>query len=274
MLSTPTLEKFVAGKSDSKNYIKSMYFSTVLMISVSILSQLLFPDNFFFWNHTISSQGSILRNPVGNIFWRSGIIVITLLKFPDVMYIFKKMESMSKDLAKKSKACGLIASVGFFFVGVFPEEIKPFHGISAFVCFTGYFIMINLNLVIIGLELKDKKSPNYRYLVKNRQKIRFLYILINIGFFFMLVSSIFNTFSAFFPLWEWFYLFSLILWFLMFPTFIEHDKEIVVFEIKSSEITKKIRSRVSLMSLLVLSSFIFSLNLQNIPESLFLKNSR
>ena len=76
--------------------------------------------------------------------------------------------------------------------------------------------MINLNLVIIGLELKDKKSPNYRYLVKNRQKIRFLYIVIDIAFFFMLVSSIFETFSTFFPLWEWFYLFSLILWFLMF----------------------------------------------------------
>ncbi len=263
MLSKPTLIKFIIGKSNSKIYFKSIYFSTTLMISISILSQLFFPDNFFFWNHTISSQGSVLRNPIGNIFWRSGIIIIALLKFPDMMFISNKLKSISNNLSEISKACGLIATTGFVFIGVFPEDIKPLHGICAFVCFFGYFIMINLNLVIISLELKNKNSSNYHYLIKNRNKIRILYILLDIGFFFMVISSIFESFSAFFPLWEWFYLFCLILWFLMFPTFLEHDKEIVVFEVKSSNFAQRIKSRVSQVSFLVLTNFIFSFSLQN-----------
>lgn len=262
MLSKQSLTNFITGKSKSKNYLKSIYFSSTLMIFISILSQLLFPDQFFFWNHTISSQGSILKNPIGNFFWRSGIIIIALLKFPDVMYISKKLESVSKTLSQKSKLFGLIASTGFVFVAIFPEEFKPIHGISAFICFFCYFIMINLNLIIISLELKNKNSPNYHHLIKNRDKIRFLYILLNIGFYFMVISSLFRSFSVFFPLWEWFYLFSLILWFLMFPTFIEQGKEIVIFEIKSSNITSKIRSKVSQMSLLVLINLVFSFNLQ------------
>ncbi|MHA1561739.1 MAG: hypothetical protein ACTSPA_06395 [Promethearchaeota archaeon] len=231
------------------------------MIFISILSQLLFPGQFFFWNYTISSQGSILKNPVGNFIWRSGIIIIALLKFPDVMFISKRLESVSKELMQISKIIGLIASIGFVLVGVFPEELKLLHGISAFVCFFGYFIMINLNLVIICLELRNKNSPNYRYLLKIREKIRFLYILLNIGFYFMVLSSIFKVFSRFFPLWEWFYLFSLMLWFLMFPTFIEQGKETIIFEIKSNVITSKIISKVSQVSLLVLTHFIFSFNL-------------
>ena len=224
MLSKPTLEKFITGKSTSKHYFKSIYFSTILMISISILSQLLFPDQFYFWNHTISSQGSILQNPIGQFFWRSGIIIIALLKFPDVMFISKRLCSVSNDLAEKSKIFGLIALVGFVFLGIFPEEVNPLHGISAFVCFFGYFIMINLNLVILSLELKNKYSSNYKHLVKNRDKIRFLYILLDLGFFFMVVSCSVQPFQNFFPLWEWFYLFCLILWFLMFPTFIEQLK--------------------------------------------------
>ncbi|MHA1476519.1 MAG: hypothetical protein ACTSQ5_15205 [Promethearchaeota archaeon] len=123
------------------------------MIFISILSQLLFPGQFFFWNYTISSQGSILKNPVGNFIWRSGIIIIALLKFPDVMFISKRLESVSKELMQISKIIGLIASIGFVLVGVFPEELKLLHGISAFVCFFGYFIMINLNLVIICFSI-------------------------------------------------------------------------------------------------------------------------
>ncbi len=260
MLSKLTLENFIAGKSNTKNYFKSIYFSTILMISISILSQLLFPDQFFFWNHTISCQGSVLQNPIGQIFWRSGIIIIALLKFPDVMFLSKKLESVSKRLSQISKACGLLASTGFVFVGIFPEEIKPMHGICAFVTFFGYFIMMNLNLVIIGLELKNKNSPNYHHLIKKRQKIRLLCILINIGFYFMIISSVFEIFSEFFPLFEWFYLFCLMLWFLMFPTFIESDKEIVVFEIKSGEIAQRIKSSVSQVSFLVLSSLILLSN--------------
>jgi len=262
MLSKPTLTNFVKGKSDSKNYFKSIYFSSALMIFISILSQLLFPDNFFFWNHTISSQGSILKNPIGNFIWRSGIIVIALLKFPDVMFISKRLESGSKNLSQMSKMVGLIASTGFVFVAFFPEELKPIHGISAIICFFGYFIMINLNLVIISSELKNKNSPSYAHLIKNRDKIRVLYAVLNIGFFFMVISSTFKVFSVFFPLWEWFYLFSLMLWFLLFPTLIECGKEIVIFEIKSNELTKRIKSKVSKIFILVLTTFVFSYNLQ------------
>jgi len=261
MFSKPTLINFITGKSLSKNYYKSIYFSSTLMISISILSQLFFPDQFFFWNHTISSQGSVLRNPIGNLIWRSGIVIIALLKFPDVMFISKKLESDSKKLSQISKIVGLIASTGFVFVAVFPEELKPMHGISAFICFFGYFIMMNLNLVIIGLELKNKNSPNYAHLIKNRDKLRVLYTVLNCGFFSMVVSSIFKVFRVFFPLWEWFYLFSLILWFLMFPTFIERGKEIVIFEIKSGEIKKKIKSRMS-QSFFVITTFVFSFNIQ------------
>ena len=134
--------------------------------------------------------------------------------------------------------------------------------------------MINLNLVIIGLELKNKYSPNYNNLIKNRQKIRFLYILLDIGFFFMILSSIFENLKGFFPLFEWFYLFSLMLWFLMFPTFIERGKEIIVFEIKSGEIAKRIKSRVSQVSLFVMTNIIFALNSQrNLFENFIHKNS-
>lgn len=262
MLSKLTLTNFITGKSNSKNYFKSIYFSSTLMIFISILSQLFFPNQFFFWNHTISSQGSVLKNPIGNFIWRSGIVIIALLKFPDVMFISKRLESGSKKLSQISKMVGLISSTGFVFVAIFPEEIKPIHGISAFICFFGYFIMINLNLVIISSELKNRNSPNYHHLITNRDKIRFLYILLNIGFFFMVFSSLFKVFSGFFPLWEWFYLFSLMLWFLMFPTFLEPDKEIVIFEFKSSEITSKLRSKVLQMSLLTITNFIFSFKMQ------------
>ena len=62
------------------------------------------------------------------------------------------------------------------------------------------------------------------------------------------------------------------LWFLMFPTFIEHGKEIVVFEIKSGEITSRIRSKVSQISLFVVANFVFSFNQQrNLLENLLQK---
>jgi len=223
------------------------------MISISILPQLLFPDSFFFWNHTISSQGSILKNPIGNFIWRSGIIIIALLKFPDVMFIGNKLESVSKEITTMSKVFGLIASTGFVLVAIFPEEIRPLHGICAFICFFGYFIMINLNLIIIGLELKNKNSPNYQHLIKNCDKIRLLYILLDLGFIFMVISSFIESVMGMFPLWEWFYLFCLILWFLIFPTFLEQGKEIVVFEMKTSNIVKWIKSGVAQMSLFVCS---------------------
>jgi hypothetical protein len=178
------------------------------------------------------------------------------------MFISKKLELVSKKLSQISKLFGLIASTGFVFVAVFPEEMKPIHGISAIFCFFGYFIMINLNLVIISSELKNKNSPNYPNLIKNRDKIKVLYTMLNSGFFFMVISSIFKVFSVFFMLWEWFYLFILILWFLMFPTFIERGKEIVIFEINSSELTKRIKSKVSQIFILGLTTFIFSYNLQ------------
>ena len=221
MLSKSTLEKFILGKSNSKNYLKSIYFSTTLMISISILSQLLFPDNFFFWNHTISSQGSILKNPIGNFIWRSGIIIIALLKYPDVMFISNKLESVSKKITKISKVFGLIASTGFVFVAIFPEEIKPLHGISAFICFFGYFIMINLNLVIIGLELKNKNSPNYQHLILIRDKNRIHEISIHFADTEIARSPFVEPFMEMFPIWKWFYLFCLILWFLLFPSFFE-----------------------------------------------------
>jgi hypothetical protein len=262
MGSKSTLANYIMGKSNFKKYFKSIYFSSTLMILISILSQLFFPDQFFFWNHTISSQGSVLKNPIGNFIWRSGIVIIALLKFPDVMFISKRLESGSKKLSQISKMVGLISSTGFVFVAIFPEEIKPIHGISAFICFFGYFIMINLNLVIISSELKNKNSPSYAHLIKNRNKIRVLYVVLNIGFFFMVISSIFKDFNMFFPLWEWFFLFSLMLWFLMFPTFIVCSKEIVIFEIKSSELTRRIKSKVSQIFILVLNTFVFSYNLQ------------
>ena len=124
MGSKPTLANFIMGKSNSKKYFKSIYFSSMLMISISILSQLFFPDQFFFWNHTISSQGSVLKNPIGNFIWRAGIVIIALLKFPDVMFISERLESGSKKLSQISKMVGLIASTGFVFVAIFPEEIK------------------------------------------------------------------------------------------------------------------------------------------------------
>ena len=117
--------------------------------------------------------------------------------------------------------------------------------------------MINLNLIIISLELKNKNSLNYHHLIKNRDKIRFLYIFLNTGFFFILLSSVFKVFNGFFPLLEWFYLFSLMLWFLMFPTFIVQGKEIVIFELKTNEISNNLRSKVSQMSLLVLINLFF-----------------
>ena len=122
--------------------------------------------------------------------------------------------------------------------------ISPFYLKSEFQCDFIYYYYLT--------------SDDSGRLTLAKKKLSFLYIVLNSGFFFMVVSSIFKVSSKFFPLWEWFYLFSLILWFMMFPTFIEQGKEIVIFEIKSSEIKNKISSKFKQVSLLVLTVFIFS----------------
>ncbi len=85
----------------------------------------------------------------------------------------------------------------------------------------------------------------------------------------MILSSVFKNLKGFFPLFEWFYLFSLMLWFLMFPTFIGRGKEIVIFEINASEISSRIKSKVSQVSLFVMASLIFTFNLQKKSSEFF-----
>ena len=215
--------KHIQGKSP-KNiqllYIWSVFLS---LTAISIIAQLLYPTQFSILTHTISEQGSISRNPVGSIIWRIGVIFNGLGHIPHIFYIHHHLKNIQPKKSQFVKFLGIIAAIGFSFVGLISSDYGFFHIIFAVIAFLGYFIT-----ALISFTILNQDRHYFRYSPKQNSNISLfsnlfaLYFKVSgilcLGSF--LVNGVFLKKDVN-PLLEWNYLLAICIWLLAWPWIVE-----------------------------------------------------
>jgi hypothetical membrane protein len=116
-----------------------------------IISFVLFPTSFNIFENTASTLGNATLNPNGAIFLRLSNIILGILFFP---YFIGLNYWISKDKTTKAYLnitiiLGCFMSIALIMVGIFSQEYRPYHLISAAI----YFILSSLTLTFMGLFL-------------------------------------------------------------------------------------------------------------------------
>jgi hypothetical protein len=192
-----------------------LVISIIILVSMTVLAQVAYPTKYSIQVHTVSSQGSKQKNPSGHWIWQIGMMVVAVMKTLDFFLIHKEFTVVSEVWAKIGFGISLIATAAMFMVGVISEDNWDVHLIFANIAFFGYYILAHVDLFLLT-------GKNAHYLTSFLGKIilAVLYILFNLAFWGMVISFLIeekgwdNIFSRFFcfPLWEWLYFVSVIVW--------------------------------------------------------------
>lgn len=114
-----------------------------------------FPTRFNYQVNIISDQGNAALDPAGGLIWKIGVVINGIAHFPHIFYIYNKINPINFLWGRISTLFGLIAAVGFIFVGAIPVDYGTSHNICSIFAFVGYFVAVILNFLI----LHTKKSP-------------------------------------------------------------------------------------------------------------------
>ncbi|MCF2139927.1 MAG: DUF998 domain-containing protein [Candidatus Lokiarchaeota archaeon] len=227
---------FISKQKDFKyfqnfNYFQSFNFRFIRsyiwivfsgLVLVSILAQILYPTDYFFWKNTISDQGSPGLNPIGSIYWRIGVILNGIAHIPYIIYLTGKFKTIHPKKAKQFLFVGILSALGFSFVGIFPLDLGAIHYIFALIAFLGYYYTANLSFQII----ESQKLFFHRN--GNEKKLFPMYVLkmyFQISGILCLGSFILNKFffdKEISAILEWNYLLAICIWLLFWPRFLHN----------------------------------------------------
>ncbi len=192
-----------------------LLISVCILISMTVLSQITYPIKYSIVLHTVSSQGSKVKNPGGHWIWQAGMMLVAGMKVFDFLLVHKEFTDVSESWANIGLLISLIATIAMFMVGVVSEDSWNTHLVFANIAFLGYYILAH-----VDLGLLVRKDSLYLASLLNTFFLVCLYILFNLAFLGMIVSFLIkdkgwdNFFVKFlrFPLWEWFYFVAVIVW--------------------------------------------------------------
>ncbi|QEE14405.2 DUF998 domain-containing protein [Promethearchaeum syntrophicum] len=216
--------KFIEGKASLNAYFLNLCLIILIMGLTLIIPLLLFPTFYSIKTNTISDLGVYLNNPQGAPIFNAGILITGVLQIPFTMKIYQMIEKGDSKLAKITQLFSLIGALGFIIVGIFPSNIRIPHLLGAFMVFFGYFIIANIDWII--LIRKRKRNEEIK---ENTGHLGIFYIIFNliaIQFGISLYLSIFypiysyGIFSS--SLWEWIFFLAIMSWSVVY--FINYNK--------------------------------------------------
>jgi len=218
---------FIKGKAPLKAYIVNLCLIILFLGLTLIIPVLLFPTFYSMKSHFISSLGVYSNNPQGAPIFNIGIIFVGFLQIPFTMRLYQMIKKGDSKFAKISQSISLIGALGFIIVGIFPSNIPIPHITGAFMVFFGYFIIANIDwIIIIRNKIRNKelkRKPSYIgifYIVFNLIGIQFGFSVILDSFYPNHILHSYGYFSS--SLWEWIYFLAIISWSLVY--FISNNK--------------------------------------------------
>jgi len=153
--------------------------------------------------------------------------MIGILQIPFSMKLFQKEEKGDSKVKKISRSISLFGALGFILVGIFPSNINIPHLTGAFIVFFGYFLIANIDWMIIirnkirNKELKSKTNNlGSFYIVFNLIAIQFGFSVILTSYYPNHILHSYGYFSS--SLWEWIFFLAIMSWSLVY--FISKNK--------------------------------------------------
>lgn len=144
----------------SKKFLMLFYFPLIALIfTVLLFTAWTFVDSYSLLDYSISFLGDPADNPNGWVYWAVAMSIMGILLLPLAPYIHRQLEGYNKILQRIGSIFILIAGIGLFFLGVFPqsEANKPIHLTSATMSFSGlYFGAFFLGFIIIQMDSIEK----------------------------------------------------------------------------------------------------------------------
>ena len=116
-----------------------------------IISFALFPTSFNIFENTASTLGNATLNPNGAIFFKLSNIILGILFFPYFIGLnyWDSEDKTTKTYLNITIILGCFMGIALIMVGIFSQEYRPYHLISAAI----YFILSFLALIFMGLFL-------------------------------------------------------------------------------------------------------------------------
>ncbi|MHA1475312.1 MAG: DUF998 domain-containing protein [Promethearchaeota archaeon] len=212
---------FINGKAPLKAYILNLCLIFIVLGLILIIPVLLFPNSYSMKNNFISDLGVYSSNPQGAPIFNTGIIFIGILQIPFSMKLFQLKEKGDSKLIKISKSISIMGALGFIMVGIFPSNIRIPHLTGAFIVFFGYYLIANIDLIILirnrkrSKELRSKLSYlGIFYIIFNLIAIQFCFTVILASNYPNHILHSYGYFSS--SLWEWIFFLAIMSWSLVY----------------------------------------------------------
>lgn len=157
------LGELITGRIDKIRIRPYLLSLQLLFLSSLLLSELFFPGGYDPRRNFISDHGWISQNPQGSYFFIIGIGFTGILLIPYLLLIFQRTKHISKPLSLLALLVGILGSVGFSMVGLFPKggAVKDFHDLGADLAWYGFLTSMLSTSFVLGLSfLKGNKFPN------------------------------------------------------------------------------------------------------------------
>ncbi|MHA1717907.1 MAG: hypothetical protein ACTSWX_10165, partial [Promethearchaeota archaeon] len=216
-ISLEKISHFLEGKGLCKDYIDYFILFLLIFLFTLTIPALLFPTHYAIPEYFISAMGNYSKNPIGAYFFNGGMIVLGIMQIPLQIFLAQKLRKESENLALTSGILGIIASMGYIMVGFFPENIWVPHIIGASLVFIGFFIVANIDLLIL-MQIR-KQDEEFKKKSSSMELVYFIIYAVGAQFLFVTIlnryfpDSTLLDIAIFSPsLWEWTYMFALNLW--------------------------------------------------------------
>lgn len=168
--------RILTGKFSKKEHIIYLFSLFAFFVLCQIISQTFLPG-FNIVENKISEQGNPVLNPIGHWFFNIGTFITGILTVPNFLYLYRRFSlfpgsQIYKKTTKISLGFSVAGSIGFAFVGIFPEIYGWFHIIAADISFVG----MCTGAFIIFFTILIKKS--FRNRVKSKWHLLMGFILL------------------------------------------------------------------------------------------------
>ena len=155
----------LTGNLSKKRLAWFLIPTSFVLLLFWFIARLLFGYNgqWYFWDRfPISSQGSLVKNPIGCWFFVAGTVVASFNIVILLTYVFRQLGRRFWLLSILFLGTGLIGAFGLFLVGVTPEGsgrlLGSIHSLGAQLAFRGLGSAAGLS-VLIGLIRIIVKEP-------------------------------------------------------------------------------------------------------------------
>ncbi len=128
----------------------------IIYFIFTYIAILKFPGKYSIFYY-VSDLGGRISNPYGFYFWNFGTMLFGFGLIPQIIFMTNQFQMRKAKFTTQFRVIGIISSLGFCFVGIFPQDYEIFHQIFASIALIGLFIFIFYNYLI---QLKHKSQKN------------------------------------------------------------------------------------------------------------------